>query len=106
MKTWEVTVIRRVENKLVKILSYIAEEPLYNPDAAAAVFKDYEATKDMVARMGDRVAIGTHPIMRKRRLRRMNFLEHDYYLIYRVQGDVAQIIRIGHCLESLDKVLK
>lgn len=106
MKTWEVQVIRRVEQRLTRILSYIAEKPLYNPDAARAVFEDYEQTKAMVGLMGDRVAVGRHPIMQRRKLRRMDFLEHDYYLIYRVMGDVAQIVRIGHTLENLDKVLK
>ena len=106
MKTWKVHVIRRVENRLVKILSYIAEKPLYNPDAARAVLEDFEATVERISQMGDRVPIGTHPIMRKRNLRRMNFLKHDYFVIYRVRGDVAEIVRIGHSLENLEKVLK
>ena len=89
-----------------KILSYIAEKPLYNPDAARAVLEDFEATVERISQMGDRVPIGTHPIMRKRNLRRMNFQKHDYFVIYRVRGDIAEIVRIGHSLENLDKVLK
>lgn len=106
MKTWEVQVIPRVENRLMGILSYIAENPLYNPDAARAVFEDFEATVKMIGKLGDSVAVGAHPIMQKRNLRRMNFLKHDYYLIYRIRGNVAQIVRIGHRLENLDKVLR
>ena len=87
-------------------MTYIAEKPLYNPDAAKAVFDDYEETKAIVSRMGDRMAIGTHPIMQKRKLRRVNFQRHQYYLIYRVKGDVCQIVRIGHSDEDLDKVLR
>ena len=106
MKTWQVEVIPSVEERLIQILTYIDENPLYNPDAAISVFEDFEATVKRVGLMGDRIPIGNNPVMRSRSLRRISFQSHRYYLIFRLIGDTAQIVRIGHDLEDLDKVLR
>lgn len=106
MKKWRVEVIPSVEIRFIDILTYISDDPLHNPEAASAVFDDFEATLQVVGLMGDRIPIGSHPIMRDRKLRRVNFQKHNYYLIYRLADDVAQIVRIGHFREDLDNVLK
>lgn len=106
MKTWRAIVNPRVEHRLLDILSYVNNEPLYNPDAAQSILEDFEATVQMVERMGDRIPIGTHPIMHDRALRRINFREHRYYLIFRIDNDIAQIVDIAHFLEDPNKVLR
>ena len=106
MKTWRVEVSPGVGERLVEILTYIFDAPLHNPDAARAVFEDFDATIAAISLMGDRVPIGTHPIMRKRGLRRMNFRRHRFYVVYRIQGDVAQVVRVAHFLEDPNKVLE
>ena len=70
------------------------------------MLEDFEAAKQVVERMDDRIPVGIHPVMRQRALRRVIFPNHRYYLIYRVQGDTAQIVRIGHFLEDPNKVLR
>ena len=56
--------------------------------------------------MGDRVPIGVHPIMRRRALRRVNFRSHQYYLIYRLTGNAAQVVCVAHFPEGPDRVLQ
>ena len=106
MKTWRVEVISSVEERLIDILAYISGKPLYNPDAAESVLEDFEATVKTIGLMGDRIPIGTHPIMRRRGLRRANFHSHQFCLIYRIQGDMAQVVCIAHFKEDIDKVLE
>ena len=106
MKTRHVEVTPGVGQRLIEILTYIHDTPLHNPDAAKAIFEDFEATIAAVALMGDRIPIGTHPIMRKRGLRRMNFRKHRFYVLYRIHGDVAQVVRVAHFLEDPNKVLE
>lgn len=106
MKTWRVEVIPRVEQRLIDILTYISDKPLYNPDAAESVLEDFEATVKTIGLMGDRIPIGTHPIMHRRALRRINFHNHQFCLIYRIQDDMAQVICIAHFKEDLNKVLQ
>ena len=106
MKTWRVEVVPGVEQRLIEILSYIHDAPLHNPDAAKAIFEDFEATIAAITLLGDRVPIGAHPIMRKRGLRRVNFRKHRFYVVYRVQDDVAQVIRVAHFLEDPNRVLE
>lgn len=91
---------------MIEILSYIESEPLYNPEAALAVLEDSEETLRIIGQIGDRIPIGNHPIMRDRELRRVNFQRHRYYLIYRLYDDAAQVVRIGHFLEDLDRILR
>ena len=106
MKTWRVEVIPRVEERLIEILTYIGSNPLHNADAAEAVLDDFEATIKTIGLMGDRIPIGTHPIMRRRALRRVNFHSHQFCLIYRIQDDTAQVICIAHFKEDMDRVLE
>lgn len=106
MKTWHAVINPRVEHRLFDILSYVNDEPLFNPDAALSILENFEAIVKMVERMGDRIPIGTHPVMRERQLRRINFREHRYYLIFRIKNDIVQIVDIAHFLEDPDKVLR
>ena len=106
MKTWHVEVIPSVERRMIAILTYIGDDPLHNPDAAKAVYADFEATLQKVSLLGDRIPIGEHPVMHKRALRRINFQRHRYCLIYRIKDDIVQIVRVAHFLEDLDNVLK
>ena len=105
MKTWHVKVIPQVEQRLVDILMYIGDEPLHNPDAAKSVLEDFEATVNTISIIGDRIPIGIHPIMRKRALRRINFQSHQFCLIYRLQGNEAQVVCLAHFKEDLNRVL-
>ena len=106
MKTWRVEVTPGVEERLTAILEYISRDPLHNPDAALSVYLDFESTVRQIGLMGDRIPVGSHPIMRERQLRRINFERHRYYLIYRLNGEAAQVVRIGHFLEDADGVLR
>ena len=106
MKTWRVEVIPRVEQRLTDILAYISGEPLHNPEAARAVLEDFEATVNALSLMGDRIPIGVHPIMHRRGLRRVNFRNHQFCLIFRLRDDVVQVVCIAHFKEDLNKVLR
>lgn len=106
MNTWHVTVSPRVELRLFGILDYISASPLYNTSAAEAVYEDFQATLDAIQMMGERIPIGEHPIMQKRGLRRINFRNHRYYLVFRIQGNIAEVVRIAHFLEDPNKVLR
>ena len=49
MKTWRVEVSPGVGERLVGILTNIFDAPLHNPDAARAVFEDFDATMSLDA---------------------------------------------------------
>jgi len=42
MKTWHAVINPRVEHRLFDILSYVNDEPLFNPDAALSILEDYD----------------------------------------------------------------
>ena len=44
--------------------------------------------------------------LRKRMLKRMNFLHHNYFMLYRIEGNLVNIISIFHSLEDIDNKLK
>ena len=43
--------------------------------------------------------------MRERELRRISFIRHDYFLVYHIKGDEAEIVAVGHFDEDLKNVI-
>ena len=79
---------------------------LRNPEAADSYLMDYDDTVEMLSKSAGSLRIGEAPIMRERSLRRINFLRHDYFLVYRVNGNEAEIIAVGHSDEDLNNVIR
>lgn len=45
-------------------------------------------------------------ILKQRKLKRMNFLKHDYFILYTIVYDKAVITNIFHSLEDHESKLK
>lgn len=103
MREYEVIVTSDVENDLDNFVYYLLVEKL-NEQAANALLDDYDETIDELKD----VAGALKPLddldlteYRKIRLRR-----HDYYLLYRLDGNTAIVDRMFHDLQDLDKTMK
>ena len=53
-----------------------------------------------------KVVISDEAISDLRRLRRINFLHHNYFLLYQLEGDTAYVTNIFHGLEDVDNKLR
>ena len=63
---------------------------LMNPQAADAYLTDYDETRELLSKSAGSLRVGEHPLMKERELRRINFIRHDYFLVYHIEGDEAE----------------
>ncbi len=103
MKKYSVVVTEDVQNDLDNFVYYLLVEKL-NDQAANALLDDYDETLDELVNVaGSLKSLEDLELMeyRKIRLRR-----HDYYLLYRLEGESAVVDRMFHDLQDLDKAMK
>ena len=105
MRTYDVTSTPDADADTLRHYLYI-RNVLRNPQAADAYLVDYDETREVLARSAGALRVGEHPLMKERNLRRINFLRHDYFMVYCVEGDEAIIIAVGHFDEDLQNVIR
>ncbi len=67
---------------------------------------DYEETLYLLSIAADALQPGLHPLLAKRNLRRINFQRHQYFMLYRINGHVAEVVTVAHFKEDLKNVLR
>ena len=90
--------LRRYVNYLIHIKK--------NPQAASNLLNDYDETIDALSSAGGSLKLCESPNMKKRNLRRINFLHHNYFMLYRFDGQTAFVTNIFHALEDADNKLR
>ena len=103
MKKYSVVVTEDVQNDLDNFVYYLLVEKL-NDQSANALLDDYDETLDELVNVAGSLKSLEDPELmeyRKIRLRR-----HDYYLLYRLEGESAVVDRMFHDLQDLDKAMK
>lgn len=73
--------------------------------AAQALFDDYRATKQHLADVAGAIKEPESEKMKLRRLKRINFLKHNYFFLFRINGDNAEIVAMFHGLEDYENKL-
>ena len=77
-----------------------------NKQAASNLLDDYDVTIAKLSAVAGSLKICESPNMRTRSLRRINFLHHNYFLLYQLKGEIAYVTNIFHGLEDADNKLR
>lgn len=77
-----------------------------NPQAAANLLDDYDKTIKELTSVAGSLKPCDSPNMKKRNLRRINFLHHDYFMLYQFEEQTAFVTNIFHDLEDADNKLR
>lgn len=101
MKEYRVEITPEAETQIKSYLSYILEQ-FQNEQAYEAVKKDYEETLRKLEKVAGSNRVCENPNLAKRGLRKMLFQKHDYVILYRIVGDVAEIVNIYHTLQDYE----
>ena len=105
MKTYRVVITSEAKEDLKRYLAYI-QHRLQNPQAAKNVAQDFRKTKDQLKTIAGSLAESESETLRSRNLKRLNFQQHDYFLLFRVNGNAAEVVSIFHSLEDYEKKLR
>ena len=74
--------------------------------AASNLLDDYDETISTLSTVAGSLKMCESPKLRVRNLRRINFLHHNYFLLYQLEGDTAYVTNIFHGLEDVDNKLR
>ena len=98
---YKVVITSDAEADLDGFIKYLSFEKKSN-QAASNVLDDFEATKSSLSRVAGSLKLCDNPRLRELGYRRMNFLSHSYFMLYRVEGDTAIVDNIFHDLQDYE----
>ena len=70
--------------------------------AASNLIDDFEATRNNLSLVAGSIKFCDNPRLKKLGYKRLNFLSHRYFLLYRVDGENAIIDNIFHELQDYE----
>ena len=73
-----------------------------NEQAARNVLNDFEATKESLVYVAGSLKIAENPRLKDLEYRRINFLSHRYFMLYRIEKDTVFIDNIFHELQDYE----
>jgi plasmid stabilization system protein ParE len=73
--------------------------------AAANVLDDFEQTKNELSRVAGSLKDCENPQLQKYGYKRINFLHHRYFMLYRIEEDTAIVDNIFHDLQDYEHML-
>ena len=76
-----------------------------NEQAAKNLLDDFENTKDKLAIVATSLKYCENPKLTRYGYRRINFLKHNYFMLYRVENNLVIIDNIFHGLQDFENHL-
>ena len=98
---YKIFMTKDAEDDLDAIIQYLLFEK-NNRQAAKNILDDFENTKNILKISAESLKICENPKLAKLGYRRINFMAHRYFMLYRVEGDTAVIDNIFHELQDYE----
>ena len=98
---YKVVITEDAEADLDAFIGYLLSEKK-NRQAATAVLDDFELTKESLKRVAVSLKLCDNPKLNVLGYRRINFLSHRYFMLYRIEGDTAVVDNIFHELQDYE----
>lgn len=73
--------------------------------AASNLLNDFETTKRSLAQVAGSLRDCGNPRLKELGYKRINFLSHRYFMLYRIEGDKAVVDNIFHELQDYEKLM-
>ena len=93
------------ENDFDRHIRYIVDQKK-NLQAAGSVIEDFVETKAMLSKVAGSLQPCTNPRLSKLGYRRINYLHHDYFMLYRIVDNLTIVDNIFHFLEDYENKMK
>ena len=99
--TYKVVVTRDAEEDLDNFIKYLITEKK-NMQAAENVLNDYDATIESLKHVAGSLKLCDNPKLRQLEYRRINFLNHRYFMLYRIVDQIVFVDNIFHELQDYE----
>lgn len=98
---YRVVVTKDAEEDLDQFIKYLIFEK-ENMEAAQNVLDDYDATIQTLKIVAGSLKLCENPRLRQLEYRRINFLNHRYFMLYRIVDNLVFIDNIFHDLQDYE----
>lgn len=101
---YKILVTADAEVDLENFILYLLVEK-QNEQAASSLLNDFEQTKDMLSKVASSLKYCDNPKLNELGYRRINFIYHRYFMLYRIENEVVIIDNIFHELQDYENHL-
>ena len=98
---YKIVVTKDAEDDLDQFIKYLIFEK-ESMEAAQNVLNDYDATINTLKNAAGSLKLCDNPRLRQLEYRRINFLNHRYFMLYRIVDDVVYVDNIFHELQDYE----
>ena len=98
---YKVVVTRDAEEDLERFMKYLIIEK-ESMQVAENVLNDYDTTIESLRLVAGSLKLCDNPRLRQLEYRRINFLNHRYFMLYRIADDVVFVDNIFHELQDYE----
>ena len=98
---YNVFITEEAESDLDRFLSYLVFEKK-SRRSAENVLNDFDDTIQCLSIVAGSIKLCDNPRLKDLGYRRMNFLSHRYFLLYRIENDRVIVDRIFHALQDYE----
>ena len=98
---YKVLITKDAEEDLDSFVKYLIIEKK-NMQAAENLLNDYDATIESLKRVAGSLKLCDNPRLCQLEYRRINFLNHRYFMIYRIEDNVVFVDNIFHELQDYE----
>ena len=105
MKTYRVVMTPAARDDLRRHIAYL-RFVLKNQQAAKSVWDDYVASRKRLAITAESLDEPESEKLRLRGLKRKNLEKHNYFMLFRIEGDTVVITNIFHSREDFENKLR
>ena len=102
---YKVVITDEAAQDLKKYIDYLVNVKK-NSQAAISVLDDYDDTLQVLSASAGSLKPCDSPNMMARGLRRINFLRHNYFMLYLIEEQTVYVANIFHGLEDADNKLR
>ena len=104
MKKYRVIEAPRAKKDIKRYVGYLLNVKKSN-QAAQALFDDYRGTKERLSEIAGAIHNPESDKLKQRNLKRINFQKHNYFFLFRINGNTAEIVAMFHSLEDYENKL-
>ena len=98
---YKVIITEDAELDLDRFIKYLLFEKR-NDQAAGNLLNDFEATIDSLSHVAGSLKECDNPHLKEFGYKRINFLAHRYFMLYRIDNDIVYVDNIFHELQDYE----
>lgn len=105
MKRYHVSVTDDAKADILRYRDYLIYVKK-NPQAARNLIHDYKETRKHLEDVAGSIKDPDSEKLKERGLKRINFLKHDYFILYTIRDNLVFVTNVFHSLEDYENKLR